>query len=190
MIPYSVFLFIILKLFPIQKPLQLFNDLFHQGLYGSNSFKGFPTKLSIIVNVISFKAFIFFLSSARQVHHMTQSLCQTQEALVPVIQKLTATVCFFYFIFCSRNEEKPKQVEHYDSYSASDLKRINHFPHLEPLDTCYDVLCDPYAYQVMDKQCLQLLFKLQTPLDPQQFVQKSCSFQQQRSFLILQLFLI
>lgn len=58
-IPYYVFLFIILKPFPIQKPLQLVNDLFHQGLYGSNSFKGFLTKLSI-VNVVSFKAFVFF----------------------------------------------------------------------------------------------------------------------------------
>uniref|UniRef100_A0A1B6I9I5 WD repeat-containing protein 11 n=1 Tax=Homalodisca liturata TaxID=320908 RepID=A0A1B6I9I5_9HEMI len=61
------------------------------------------------------------------------------------------TVCQYYLqvaASCKNGcEQKPKQMEHHDSYSVSDLKRVNLYPHLEPLDTCYDVLCDPYAYQ-------------------------------------------
>jgi len=34
------------------------------------------------------------------------------------------------------------------SPSVLDTKRINRYPHLQPLDTCYDDLCDPYTYQV------------------------------------------
>ncbi|XP_063221643.1 WD repeat-containing protein 11-like [Bacillus rossius redtenbacheri] len=37
------------------------------------------------------------------------------------------------------------------SPSVLDTKRINRYPSLQPLDTCYDVLCEPYTYQ-----CLQL----------------------------------
>jgi hypothetical protein len=32
--------------------------------------------------------------------------------------------------------------------SPLDTRRINRYPHLQPLDTRYDVLCDPYTYQV------------------------------------------
>lgn len=32
--------------------------------------------------------------------------------------------------------------------SVLDTKRINRYPHLQPLDACYDILCDPYTYQV------------------------------------------
>jgi hypothetical protein len=34
------------------------------------------------------------------------------------------------------------------SPSPLDTRRINRYPHLPPLDTCYDILCDPYTYQV------------------------------------------
>jgi len=34
------------------------------------------------------------------------------------------------------------------SPSVLDTKRINRYPHLQPLDMCYDDLCDPYTYQV------------------------------------------
>ncbi|KAJ9582833.1 hypothetical protein L9F63_022829, partial [Diploptera punctata] len=42
------------------------------------------------------------------------------------------------------------------SPSALDTKRINRYPHLQPLDTCYDVLCDPYTYQrvQLERVCL------------------------------------
>ncbi|PSN34557.1 WD repeat-containing protein 11 [Blattella germanica] len=42
------------------------------------------------------------------------------------------------------------------SPSALDTKRINRYPHLQPLDTCYDVLCDPYTYQKVIEQLILL----------------------------------
>ncbi|KAJ4431502.1 hypothetical protein ANN_20100 [Periplaneta americana] len=42
------------------------------------------------------------------------------------------------------------------SPSALDTKRINRYPHLQPLDTCYDVLCDPYTYQRLQLERVSL----------------------------------
>lgn len=39
-------------------------------------------------------------------------------------------------------------VQNTGSPSVLETKRINRYPHLQPLDTCYDDLCDPYTYQV------------------------------------------
>lgn len=44
------------------------------------------------------------------------------------------------------------------SPSPLDTRRINRYPHLQPLDTCYDVLCDSYTYQV--RTCSACLFGL------------------------------
>jgi hypothetical protein len=43
------------------------------------------------------------------------------------------------------------------SPSPLDTRRINRYPHLQPLDTCYDVLCDSYTYQV--RTCSAFLFR-------------------------------
>jgi hypothetical protein len=43
------------------------------------------------------------------------------------------------------------------SPSPLDIRRINRYPHLQPLDTCYDVLCDSYTYQV--RTCSACLFR-------------------------------
>jgi hypothetical protein len=40
------------------------------------------------------------------------------------------------------------ELQNTGSPSVLDTKRINRYPHLQPLDTCYDDLCDPYTYQV------------------------------------------
>lgn len=54
----------------------------------------------------------------------------------------------FYFRENSNEGQKPTTLFHMESTSQPDLKRVNKYPDLEPLDTCYDVLCDPYSYQV------------------------------------------
>lgn len=75
--------------------------------------------------------------------------------LVSALAKFWVTneECSQCYVCLFRGESRPKPVEHYDSFSASDLKRVNQFPHLEPLDTCYDTLCDPFAYQVIGDAC-------------------------------------
>ncbi|XP_075222794.1 WD repeat-containing protein 11-like [Lycorma delicatula] len=47
----------------------------------------------------------------------------------------------------SSGETKTNMLFHMESTSPPDLKRVNKHPDLEPLDTCYDTLCDPYSYQ-------------------------------------------
>ncbi|XP_067012842.2 WD repeat-containing protein 11 [Anabrus simplex] len=42
------------------------------------------------------------------------------------------------------------------SPSVLDTKRINRYPHLQPLDTCYDVLCEPYTYQRLQLERVSL----------------------------------
>lgn len=42
------------------------------------------------------------------------------------------------------------------SPSPLDTRRINRYPHLQPLDTCYDVLCDSYTYQRLQLERVSL----------------------------------
>lgn len=58
-IPYSVFIFIILKLFPIQKPLQLVNDYFTKAYMYAIVLKGFQQNFQLWLS-LAFKAFVFF----------------------------------------------------------------------------------------------------------------------------------
>ena len=56
------------------------------------------------------------------------------------------------FCVCSKaadaDQATKSDVQNTGSPSVLDTKRINRYPHLQPLDMCYDDLCDPYTYQV------------------------------------------
>lgn len=67
------------------------------------------------------------------------------------------TVALYYLQVSSiQNKERlegkevpRKPIQQCESFSASDLKRVNQYPMFQPLDTCYDILCDAYSYQRM-----------------------------------------
>ncbi|GLH00339.1 Uncharacterized protein GBIM_06748 [Gryllus bimaculatus] len=42
------------------------------------------------------------------------------------------------------------------SPTVLDTKRINRYPHLQPLDSCYDILCEPYSYQRLQLERVSL----------------------------------
>uniref|UniRef100_A0A146LNG3 WD repeat-containing protein 11 n=1 Tax=Lygus hesperus TaxID=30085 RepID=A0A146LNG3_LYGHE len=57
------------------------------------------------------------------------------------------TVANYYLRVYSEEQSKHQEVGNKTSSSCSDLKRIYKYPHIEPLDTCYDYLIDPFSYQ-------------------------------------------
>nr|CAD7258867.1 unnamed protein product [Timema shepardi] len=77
------------------------------------------------------------------------------------------TVALYYLQITkleSKNINKVYMAEHstggdlvsMGSPSVLDTKRINRYPHLQPLDTCYDVLCEPYTYQRLQLERVSL----------------------------------
>nr|CAD7432286.1 unnamed protein product [Timema monikensis] len=77
------------------------------------------------------------------------------------------TVALYYLQITkleSKNSNKVYMAEHstggdlvsMGSPSVLDTKRINRYPHLQPLDTCYDVLCEPYTYQRLQLERVSL----------------------------------
>lgn len=58
------------------------------------------------------------------------------------------TVALYYLKVSAADKKSEKQstLSKDDSLSM-DLKRMNQYPDIEPLDTCYDYLMDPYSYQ-------------------------------------------
>ncbi|BET01493.1 WD repeat domain 11 [Nesidiocoris tenuis] len=58
------------------------------------------------------------------------------------------TVANYYLRAYSDDRSRSVSVDVRTSSSCSDLHRINRHPQVEPLDTCYDFLIDPYSYQV------------------------------------------
>lgn len=60
------------------------------------------------------------------------------------------TVAIYYLevAVAEKNSSKEQAVSMKSETVSMDLKRTNKYPHIEPLDTCYDYLADPFSYQV------------------------------------------
>ncbi|KAL1122656.1 hypothetical protein AAG570_002983 [Ranatra chinensis] len=67
------------------------------------------------------------------------------------------TVALYYMKVAIADREISfyQESEKQDS-AATDYKRINHHPNIEPLDTCYDYLMDPYSYQRLQLERVNL----------------------------------
>ncbi|XP_073998789.1 WD repeat-containing protein 11-like isoform X2 [Rhodnius prolixus] len=59
------------------------------------------------------------------------------------------TVAIYYLevAVAEKNSSKEQAVSMKSETVSMDLKRTNKYPHIEPLDTCYDYLADPFSYQ-------------------------------------------